>query len=174
MQRKLSLRFGGGRPPKTGQDGASLNDETPLAASPAVGASPGSSSRGSHGLFPVPQIAPTAGVGGGVVDLDIIVVHGITGDPFRTFTHENGFCWMEHVSLPGSRVFTFGYDASIQSRSVAAVEDWARCLLVDINEVRRNTDSSRRIIFICHSLGGLVVKQVSRARCSSTLSQTLS
>ncbi|KAH8782222.1 hypothetical protein F5882DRAFT_439845 [Hyaloscypha sp. PMI_1271] len=46
------------------------------------------------------------------------------------------------------------------SKSSAEVDDFARDFLYRINSVRNsNTEQTRRVVFICHSLGGLLFKQ---------------
>jgi hypothetical protein len=44
--------------------------------------------------------------------LDIVAVHGITGDAYDTWTHDNGNFWLRDLipkDLPGVRVFSYGY-----------------------------------------------------------------
>src|SRR2546429_9413121 len=48
--------------------------------------------------------------------LDIVAVHGITGDAYNTWTHENGKFWLQDFvpkKFPGARVFSFGYPAEV-------------------------------------------------------------
>src|SRR5271154_6866626 len=43
--------------------------------------------------------------------LDIVAVHGITGDAYDTWTHKNGKLWLRDFvpeDFPGARVFSFG------------------------------------------------------------------
>lgn len=74
--------------------------------------------------------------------LDIVAVHGITGDYINTWTYEKEdaktkesttFMWLKDVlpqRLPGARIFSYGYDASVfQSRGTGNIEDFARGLL---------------------------------------------
>lgn len=73
--------------------------------------------------------------------LDIIAVHGITGDAYNTWRHENGTIWLRDLlpqDFPGARVFSFGYDARVFcSRSTGNIESFARTLLNDIQRERQ-------------------------------------
>ena len=59
---------------------------------------------------------------------------------------------------------TYGYDSTLQnSTSTSSLIDFARQLLDAVHAFRCNGDNvslSRPIIFLAHSMGGLVVKQV--------------
>ena len=74
--------------------------------------------------------------------VDIIAIHGITGDYERTWTHPGGAFWLKDflpndLSVP-TRVFSFGYDAQFKfSVSRARLDDFARSLLQALNRVRR-------------------------------------
>jgi hypothetical protein len=62
--------------------------------------------------------------------------------------------------LPGVRIFTYGYDSALQSStSTSSLMDFARQLLNAVHRARAG-DSSKPILFIAHSMGGLIVKQV--------------
>ncbi|KAK1763849.1 hypothetical protein QBC33DRAFT_596574 [Phialemonium atrogriseum] len=70
------------------------------------------------------------------------------------------------TSIPEARVLTYGYDANI--RHIAgkrlnqnSVYDIASNFLVEL-EAQRRLAPTRRLIFIAHSLGGIVVKEMLR------------
>ena len=100
----------------------------------------------------------------------MFAIHGLGGDAFGTWTDGNGQLWLRDSLpslIPQARVHTYGYDSVVAfSKSSAEVDDFARDLLNRIKGVRISVEEkSRPIFFICHSLGGLVFKQV----CSSRL-----
>ena len=102
-------------------------------------------------------------------NVDIVAIHGLGGDIRSTWTHKNGTFWLQDLlppSMPGARVFSFGYPSdTFLSPSVAGIRDFAVSLLNAIDnklreDARGNMKYFRPIIYICHSLGGIVFKQV--------------
>ncbi|KAH8600715.1 hypothetical protein B0O99DRAFT_287380 [Bisporella sp. PMI_857] len=96
-------------------------------------------------------------------NFDLLAIHGINGHPYHTWTHPNGAKWLEDYlpeDMPNARIMTFGYNSQIFTSSKGFVTDFAEQLLQHLMSIRRSTDSTNRpIIFLCHSLGGLVVKK---------------
>lgn len=97
----------------------------------------------------------------------IIAVHGLGGDPWDTWTDKStGNNWLKDFLpnvLPNARIMTFGYNSQIKfSNSVSTIDDFAKELLnrIRIEHQQGGTDMCRPLIFICHSLGGIVVKKV--------------
>ncbi|PMD49359.1 uncharacterized protein K444DRAFT_549306 [Hyaloscypha bicolor E] len=119
-----------------------------------------------YGLFP---LHPSVSAPGDVEDqetnsLDIVAVHGIMGDAYDTWTHDNGNFWLRDLipkDLPGARVFSYGYPASVFCTfSTGTLDEYARDLLEKLKgERRKKEDQTRPVIFACHSMGGLVVKK---------------
>ncbi|KAM0360984.1 hypothetical protein ACHAPK_011831, partial [Fusarium culmorum] len=100
-------------------------------------------------------------------DVDIYFVHGLTGNRTSTWTaREQAAPWPKTLlpsELPKACILTYGYDAYVVSKSVASSNrliDHAMNLLTDLtNDRRRRNASSRPLIFVVHSLGGLVCKE---------------
>jgi hypothetical protein len=70
-------------------------------------------------------------------------------------------------SLPkvfkGARIMTYGFDTKLRhSDSIQGLDDLASYLLTDLEGLRKPLKESRKVplVFIAHSLGGLVVKEV--------------
>ncbi|KAL8393686.1 hypothetical protein RB595_003429 [Gaeumannomyces hyphopodioides] len=79
------------------------------------------------------------------------------------------------TTVPGSRIFTYGYDTNIRHWtkgpiSSKTVYDHGWDLLCSLEEARRGAgEGSRPILFVAHSLGGIVVKEALRRsrRCAT-------
>ncbi|KAI9863600.1 MAG: hypothetical protein M1813_003623 [Trichoglossum hirsutum] len=96
--------------------------------------------------------------------VDIVAVHGLGGDAYGTWTHENGKLWLRDFlasQIPEARILTYGYDSVVAfSKSSAEVDDFARDLLQRVNVTRKPTsEKARPLFFICHSLGGILFRQ---------------
>ncbi|KAI3317548.1 Alpha/Beta hydrolase protein [Xylariaceae sp. AK1471] len=95
---------------------------------------------------------------------DIVFVHGLNGHRTRTWTMD-GCCWPRDLlpqTLPGIRVITFGYDSRIvrwAGTSSNSISHHATSLLSDIY-LTRKTNPHRPLIFVGHSLGGIVIKDM--------------
>ncbi|KXH67436.1 ankyrin repeat protein [Colletotrichum salicis] len=99
--------------------------------------------------------------------VDIVAIHGLNGHREETWTDSRtGVEWLSDSSclpkdMPTARVLTFGYNSKTYfSRSESDIPDFASDLLYALKAQRTSEEErQRRIVFICHSLGGLVFKQ---------------
>lgn len=97
--------------------------------------------------------------------IDICFVHGLMGHREKTWTAEGQSLPWPQTLLPGklteARILSFGYDAEVMNvgtrTSMSVVDGHAKSLLNDLylNRSRANA-SGRPIIFVAHSMGGLV------------------
>lgn len=116
-----------------------------------------------HGLaqmWPRPEFDSLVNI---ETEADLIAIHGLGGHPQNTWT-AGKHSWLEDflpVDLPQLRIMVFGYnDARTFSGSGSNIENTALDLLEDITRLwRQEGRNKRRIIFVCHSLGGLVFKE---------------
>ncbi|KAI9858374.1 MAG: hypothetical protein M1813_007478 [Trichoglossum hirsutum] len=97
--------------------------------------------------------------------VDIAAIHGLNGDPRTTFTNSTTEAfWLKDflpLDVPGARVMNFGYNARAAfGNSVSRFEDHAKDLLGSLVDRRQRDDEIQRpLVFIAHSLGGIIVKQ---------------
>ncbi|KAK5655837.1 hypothetical protein OQA88_5376 [Cercophora sp. LCS_1] len=107
---------------------------------------------------------------------DIVFVHGLTGNRETTWTDKStGVFWPAHLlksDVPKTRIVTFGYDADLAHFwSVASqncVRNHAINLANAIAQLRERTETEDRpIIFVAHSLGGLVFEDAMLASRNS-------
>ncbi|KAJ5360988.1 Tetratricopeptide-like helical, partial [Penicillium brevicompactum] len=104
--------------------------------------------------------------------IDFVFVHGLNPSgrndhPFQTWTHSNGNFWPRDLlgqDFQYSRIFVYGYNSNItnpQTMSTASIKDHANTLLNLLDMERSPTMGSMppKLIFVGHSLGGLVIKQ---------------
>ena len=100
---------------------------------------------------------------------DIVAIHGLNGHFEKTWTTEGTdgarVNWLRDLlpkKLPNTRILAFSYNYLVQSgNSTAGILDFATQLLEEILTVRKTpAEKARPIVFVCHSLGGIVCKQV--------------
>ncbi|KAF8518285.1 hypothetical protein BU17DRAFT_91152 [Hysterangium stoloniferum] len=97
--------------------------------------------------------------------LDIIAIHGLDGHREDSWTAENGILWLRDLlprRLPHARIATYGYHASTGSQSNKIDETLyghAENFISRLASLRNNTTTTKRpIIFLAHSLGGIILK----------------
>jgi len=93
-----------------------------------------------------------------------VAVHGLDGGAQKTWTHPNNHYWLKDSlpnEFPGARIYSFGYPADVLfSREQSEIADFARALLEEVKGERVTKEHQRRpLIFVCHSMGGIVVKK---------------
>ncbi|KAJ5287611.1 hypothetical protein N7478_003297 [Penicillium angulare] len=102
--------------------------------------------------------------------VDIVLVHGLNGHPHDSWTSKSTNCFWPVDLLPDvlasqrPRILTYGYNANVTAFTDGASRDsivsHAETLASNLAANRNLRDcADRPIIFICHSLGGLVVKR---------------
>jgi hypothetical protein len=102
--------------------------------------------------------------------VDIVAIHGLNGHYSKTWSTSSvkggRINWLKDMlpqRIPNARIMSFGYNANVQfSKSTADISDFVEGLLSDLVSCRTSQqEKTRPLIFICHSLGGIVFKQVS-------------
>ncbi|PVH70110.1 hypothetical protein DL98DRAFT_598090 [Cadophora sp. DSE1049] len=91
--------------------------------------------------------------------VDIIFIHRLGGNRETSWTHtQTGICWPKVFlprDIPSARILSWGYDSDI-------IRFFK---MTSSNKLRNHAESfasalaNRPIIFICHSLGGLICEQ---------------
>ena len=96
-----------------------------------------------------------------------MLVHGLNGHPIKTWKRRKGF-WPKDLlptDYPEARIWSFGYDADFVSQKSFAqfskIDILGLVLTASVDkDLLDHGSSEQRLIFICHSFGGLVVKSV--------------
>ncbi|KAH8692638.1 hypothetical protein BGW36DRAFT_302398 [Talaromyces proteolyticus] len=102
--------------------------------------------------------------------VDVVLVHGLNGHPKQTWTSKSGDAFWPADILPEFltdlrvRILTYGYNANVTSFTDGTSRDrihhHAETLASELHANRSLRNCLQRpIIFVCHSLGGLVVKR---------------
>ena len=94
----------------------------------------------------------------------VIALTGIGAHAFRSFKNvERPHMWLRDelpTDLPGAHIMTWGYDATVsKSDDTKSIQDISRQLQHDLFQIS-GSFRLRPLIFVGHSLGGLVLKKV--------------
>ncbi|CCT65180.1 uncharacterized protein FFB20_13408 [Fusarium fujikuroi] len=114
------------------------------------------------------QVWP-ADAGDDATTVDVVFVHGLRGNPINTWSKKDGsgtsVCWPRDLlrgNLKTARVISWGYDTDIANVFSRASEEslfgHAQKLLGALSRLRNEV--ARPILWVGHSLGGLVIKEV--------------
>ncbi|KAI0190964.1 hypothetical protein EV127DRAFT_480767 [Xylaria flabelliformis] len=102
----------------------------------------------------------------GQVVADLIFVHGLNGGSRSTWSKAGDGTFWPRDWLPFDnafhdvRIHTFGYSSGLNRESVLDINDFANNLLADVHHYPTMTSgTSGPIIFVGHSMGGLVIKK---------------
>lgn len=121
--------------------------------------------------------------GGTKASIDIVFVHGLTGNSYSTWLHKDKKVhWPSELlkqDIPDARILGFGYDADVISfwnpASNSRLSNHAENMVGALVRKRERTNTeTRRILFVAHSLGGLVVEHAlnhSRSAAETVLHQ---
>ncbi|KAG8779610.1 hypothetical protein FRC16_003375 [Serendipita sp. 398] len=99
-------------------------------------------------------------------DSSIVAIHGLDGHREQTWTAENGVVWLRDLlpdDIPNARVLSYGYDADTRSftrTSTHTIFRHAEAFAENLSQLRRMADPKRPIIFLAHSLGGIILKKM--------------
>ncbi|KAF8507765.1 hypothetical protein BU17DRAFT_57193, partial [Hysterangium stoloniferum] len=96
----------------------------------------------------------------------IVAIHGLNGHREASFTADNGVLWLRDLlpeAFPSARILTCGYDARTRgpNRSQQTTSDMSVNFVANLSGFRlSNRTNDRPLIFIAHSFGGIILKNV--------------
>jgi len=98
-------------------------------------------------------------------NVDVVTITGLGGHALGSFRSKDGASvWLRDSApedIPQARFITYGYDTAVaESDSNQGIRDLAHTLLDRFAIFRRRTNTQQRpLCFVCHSLGGVVLKE---------------
>ncbi|KAK0714484.1 hypothetical protein B0H67DRAFT_553198 [Lasiosphaeris hirsuta] len=99
-------------------------------------------------------------------EADCIAISGLASHPFGSWQprgDDKTFMWIRDEiprSAPGIRAIIYGYDSKLHnSTSFQSIGDLGQSLILRLKAGGWNLPSSKPIVFLAHSLGGLVLKE---------------
>ncbi|KAM0804114.1 hypothetical protein BDR22DRAFT_800435 [Usnea florida] len=98
---------------------------------------------------------------------DLVFVHGLGGGSRSTWTHssDTSLFWPQEwlptdAGFRHVRIHSFGYNSNWKKESVLNIHDFSKALLGSLSDCPTiPRDSTTPIVFIGHSMGGLVIKK---------------
>lgn len=106
---------------------------------------------------------------------DVIFVHGLTGNPIDTWTSKGsaepeGEYWPKWLAadLPHLNMYAAGYPASLFAKWASKEMDLFERAKASLETMASYDIGSRPTVFVGHSLGGLLIKQMLRTAREST------
>lgn len=112
-----------------------------------------------------------------LIGASIVAIHGLDENGTTAWTHPKTQCfWLRDLlspDIPDARILTFDYKADstsfFGSTSGDTILHNAQTLLVELDTDREQEDRTERpIIFVCHGLGGIIVKKALAISAAST------
>lgn len=101
------------------------------------------------------------------IHIDVVFIHGRGGTRSTTWTNKDDVLWLTWVgdSVPGARVWTYGYNSSFwkypreDALEIHCTELLEECVKKGVGK------EGSPVVFVCHSLGGILFKKVRSPIC---------